>query len=163
MHRARLKTGEEVAVKIQYPGIARTIREDFRNLIPFLLPARLTKDWENTKDQFDDLRMRLEQETDYELEAANLEKARPLFREDDGIVVPRVYPTVLDVARADDGAARRRAHRRVSGSQPVAGGAQRVRPKNLPGLVPHDVRRPACCTPTFIRATFCSSTTAGWA
>jgi aarF domain-containing kinase len=92
VHKARLKTGEEVAIKIQYPGIARTIREDFRNLFPFLLPARLSKDWENTKDQFDDLRMRLEQETDYELEAANLQKARSLFREDDGIVVPRVFP-----------------------------------------------------------------------
>src|SRR6266550_1549024 len=32
VHRAQLKTGEEVAVKIQYPGIARSIREDFRNL-----------------------------------------------------------------------------------------------------------------------------------
>lgn len=92
VHRARLKTGEEVAIKIQYPGIARTIREDFRNLLAFLLPARLTKDWENTKDQFEDLRMRLEQETDYELEASNLEKARALFREDDGILVPRVVP-----------------------------------------------------------------------
>jgi predicted unusual protein kinase regulating ubiquinone biosynthesis (AarF/ABC1/UbiB family) len=91
VHRARLKTGEEVAVKIQYPGIARTIREDFRNLQPFLLPARLTKDWESTKDQFEDLRMRLERETDYELEASNLEQARPLFREDDRIIVPRVY------------------------------------------------------------------------
>jgi predicted unusual protein kinase regulating ubiquinone biosynthesis (AarF/ABC1/UbiB family) len=92
VHRARLKTGEEVAVKIQYPGIARTVREDFRNLGSFLLPARLTKDWENTKDQFEDLRLRLEQETDYESEASNLQKARLLFREDDGIVVPRVYP-----------------------------------------------------------------------
>jgi predicted unusual protein kinase regulating ubiquinone biosynthesis (AarF/ABC1/UbiB family) len=91
VHRAWLKSGEEVAVKIQYPGIARTIREDFRNFVLFLLPARLSRDWENTKDQFNDLRMRLEQETDYELEAANLEKARLLFREDDGIVVPRVY------------------------------------------------------------------------
>ncbi|MEX2137816.1 MAG: AarF/ABC1/UbiB kinase family protein [Pirellulales bacterium] len=91
VHRARLKTGEDVAIKIQYPGIARTIREDFRNLFPFLLPARLSKDWENTKDQFDDLRMRLEQETDYELEAANLQQARSLFREDDGIVIPRVF------------------------------------------------------------------------
>jgi aarF domain-containing kinase len=106
VHRARLKTGEEVAIKIQYPGIARTIREDFRNLFPFLLPARLTKDWENTKDQFEDLRRRLEQETDYELEASNLQKARPLFREDDGIVVPRVYtqfstPRVLTMERID--------------------------------------------------------------
>jgi predicted unusual protein kinase regulating ubiquinone biosynthesis (AarF/ABC1/UbiB family) len=92
VHRAQLKTGEEIALKIQYPGIARTIRDDFRNLIPFLLPARLSNDWESTKDQVDDLRMRLEHETDYELELANLQKTRPLFREDDQIVVPRAYP-----------------------------------------------------------------------
>jgi predicted unusual protein kinase regulating ubiquinone biosynthesis (AarF/ABC1/UbiB family) len=91
VHAARLKTGEEIALKIQYPGIARTIREDFRNLLPFLLPARLSKDWENAQDQLDDLRVRFEQETDYELEAGNLEQARALFREDDGIVVPRVF------------------------------------------------------------------------
>lgn len=91
VHRARLKTGEEVAVKIQYPGIGRAVREDFRNLGTFLLPARLSKDWEVTKDQYEDLRTRLEQETDYELEASNLQKVRPLFHEDDGILVPRVY------------------------------------------------------------------------
>lgn len=92
VHRARLHTGEEVAVKIQYPGIARTIRDDFRNLFLFLLPSRLTKDWDSTKDQMDDLRRRLEQETDYVQEATLQEKARSLFREDDGIVVPRVFP-----------------------------------------------------------------------
>jgi aarF domain-containing kinase len=92
VHRARLKTGEEVAVKIQYPGIARTIGEDFRNLLLFMFPSRLSGDWENVKEQFDDLRLRLEQETDYELEAANLQKARSLFRTEDGIVVPQVFP-----------------------------------------------------------------------
>jgi len=92
VHRGQLKSGEEVAVKIQYPGIARTIREDFRNLFMLLLPARLSRDWENTKDQFDDLRVRLEQETDYKREASMLEKARALFHEDEGIVIPRVYP-----------------------------------------------------------------------
>ena len=92
VHRARLKSGEEVAVKIQYPGIARAIQSDFRNFFLFLLPARVNRDWEYTKDQCDDLRRRLEQETDYELEAANLAKARPLFRDGDGIVVPRVFP-----------------------------------------------------------------------
>ncbi|HEY6564556.1 MAG TPA: AarF/UbiB family protein, partial [Pirellulaceae bacterium] len=44
VHRARLQTGEEVAIKIQYPGIARTIREDIRNLLTFMLPARLSRD-----------------------------------------------------------------------------------------------------------------------
>lgn len=92
VHRARLKTGEEVAVKIQYPGIAKTIRTDFRNLIPLLLPARLTRDWENLKEQVDFLRRSIEQETDYVKEAGLLEKARGLFYEEEGIVVPRVYP-----------------------------------------------------------------------
>lgn len=92
VHRARLKTGQEVAVKIQYPGIARTIGEDFRNLLLFMLPNRLGREWRNVQEQFDDLRMWLEQETDYQLEASYLQKALPLFREEDGIVVPRVYP-----------------------------------------------------------------------
>jgi predicted unusual protein kinase regulating ubiquinone biosynthesis (AarF/ABC1/UbiB family) len=92
VHRAQLRTGEEVAVKIQYPGIGRAIREDFRNFFLFLLPGRLNRDWQNTKDQADDLRMRLDHETDYAEEAAVQEKVRALFREDDDIVVPRVYP-----------------------------------------------------------------------
>ena len=91
VHRARLKTGVEVAVKIQYPGIARTIRQDIRNLFFFMLPARLTRDWENIKEQFEDLRVRLERETDYEQEAAMLHKVGRLFREEDDIVVPRVH------------------------------------------------------------------------
>jgi predicted unusual protein kinase regulating ubiquinone biosynthesis (AarF/ABC1/UbiB family) len=92
VHRARLKTGEEVAVKIQYPGIGRAIESDFRNLFLFLLPSRLSRDWESTRDQFDDLARRLAQESNYELEATNLARARMLFREADGIVIPRVIP-----------------------------------------------------------------------
>jgi predicted unusual protein kinase regulating ubiquinone biosynthesis (AarF/ABC1/UbiB family) len=91
VHRARLHRGEEVAVKIQYPGIARAIQSDFSNLFLFMLPARLGKDWESTKDQFEDLRIRLEQETDYVREAANLERARAMFHDSDRIVVPRVF------------------------------------------------------------------------
>ena len=92
VHRARLKTGEEVAVKLQYPGIARTIRDDFRNLSMLLLPARLGgQDLASTRAQFDALRAQIEQETDYEREARCLTKARSLFNDGDGIVVPRVY------------------------------------------------------------------------
>src|SRR5438045_8479784 len=92
VHRAWLKNGQEVAVKIQYPGIGRSVGEDFRNLFLFLLPARLSSDWENTREQFDDLRMRIERETDYEREAATLQKVRALFRDEDGIGVPKVFP-----------------------------------------------------------------------
>jgi aarF domain-containing kinase len=92
VHRARLKSGQEVAVKIQYPGIARTVGEDFSNLLLFMLPSRLGADWENAREQFDDLRMRVHHESDYQREAATLQKVRPLFRDNEGIVIPRVFP-----------------------------------------------------------------------
>jgi len=92
VHDARLTSGEDVAVKIQYPGIARTIQSDFRNLFTLLLPARLNRDWQSTQAQFEVLRQHLEMETDYAREAYHLVQARTLFQDDDGIVVPRVYP-----------------------------------------------------------------------
>ena len=53
VHRAQLQSGEAVAVKIQYPGIARTIDADFRNLSALLLPMRRGKDWDSAKAQFE--------------------------------------------------------------------------------------------------------------
>jgi predicted unusual protein kinase regulating ubiquinone biosynthesis (AarF/ABC1/UbiB family) len=91
VHRARLKSGERVAVKIQYPAIAATIRADFRNLMTLMSPLRLSPDWDNCKAQLADLQRVLERETDYENEAAMLRKAQALFAEDDGIIIPRVF------------------------------------------------------------------------
>jgi predicted unusual protein kinase regulating ubiquinone biosynthesis (AarF/ABC1/UbiB family) len=91
VHRARLKSGQEVAVKVQYPGIGTSIRADCRNLLALMSPLRLSGDWENLKAQLEDLRRVLEWETDYEKEAEHQRRARALFREDDRIVVPRVY------------------------------------------------------------------------
>jgi predicted unusual protein kinase regulating ubiquinone biosynthesis (AarF/ABC1/UbiB family) len=93
VHRARLKSGEPVAVKIQYPGIARTIDADFRNLSALVLPLRLGKAWESLKAQFEEIRRMLNQEVDYLQEAESQRLAGALFRPEDGIVVPRVYPS----------------------------------------------------------------------
>src|SRR5215468_8715764 len=51
VHRARLKSGENVAVKIQYPGIARAIDSDLRSISALMLPLRLGKDWDSIKKQ----------------------------------------------------------------------------------------------------------------
>jgi len=91
VHRARLKSGEAVAVKIQYPGIARTIDADFRNLSALLVPLRLGKDWESVKAQFEEVRRMLNQEVDYLQEAESQRQAGKLFIAEDGIVVPQVY------------------------------------------------------------------------
>ena len=91
VHRARLKTGEAVAVKLQYPGIARTIDADFRNIGALLFPFRLTRGWDELKAIFEEVRRMLAQEVDYEQEANAARRARTLFRPDDGLVVPKVY------------------------------------------------------------------------
>jgi len=91
VHRARLKSGKEVAVKVQYPGMARSIRSDLRNLMALMLPLRLGKAWKNLRQQVEEIRHVLEAETDYEQEARNLRLARSQFGEDDMIVVPKVH------------------------------------------------------------------------
>jgi aarF domain-containing kinase len=91
VHRARLHSGESVAVKIQYPGIARTIDADFRNLGVLLFPLRLSSDWEYVKAQFEEIRRMLHQEVDYRSEAESMRRAAVLFQPTEGIVIPRVY------------------------------------------------------------------------
>ena len=91
VHRARLHDGREVAVKIQYPNIARSIHADLANMAALLTPMRLTDGWANLREQFDDIRTMLDQEMDYVQEAAMQERARALFDESDRIVVPAVH------------------------------------------------------------------------
>src|SRR5215467_6046655 len=91
VHLAQLKSGETVAVKIQYPGIARTIDADVRNLRALLFPLRLGKDWDYVRRQVEEVHRMLQLETDYEHEAESLRRARGLFNSGEGIVVPEVY------------------------------------------------------------------------
>jgi aarF domain-containing kinase len=91
VHRARLRSGEEVAVKVQYPGIARSIQSDLANVVLALLPLRLTKDWEILKEQVDDVATTLATETDYGQEATFQETAREALADLPDIVVPRVF------------------------------------------------------------------------
>jgi hypothetical protein len=80
-----------VAVKIQYPGIARTIKADLRNLRLLLQPMCLSRDWQDTLNKLADIEQMLLMETDYEQEARFGREARRLFNDADRIVVPRVY------------------------------------------------------------------------
>jgi predicted unusual protein kinase regulating ubiquinone biosynthesis (AarF/ABC1/UbiB family) len=92
VHRARLKSGEPVAVKVQYPNIARTIAADFKNMKTLLAPLRGTRDWQNLVEQIDDVRHTLEIEADYIRETEHTERARAALASEDDIVIPRSYP-----------------------------------------------------------------------
>ena len=91
VHRARLHSGEEVAVKIQYPGIARAIRADLRTLKAAMRPLLFNHNWRAVEAQFDELRTGLERETDYAQEAQNTREIGKLFSEG-----PVVVPAIMD-------------------------------------------------------------------
>lgn len=94
IHRARLKEGDEVVVKIQRPNIEATIRADLR-ILHFLAenieqrsdalarfsPVVLVRYLENA----------LLQELDFRYEAANSVRLRDYFVIDKHVVIPKVY------------------------------------------------------------------------
>lgn len=92
VHRATLKTGERVAVKIQYPGIARTIDADIRNLVALMLPLRLGRNWDGLRIALEEFHRVLKLEADYRVEAESIGKARALFQDFGEVAIPRVYP-----------------------------------------------------------------------
>ncbi|MBV8056098.1 MAG: AarF/ABC1/UbiB kinase family protein [Deltaproteobacteria bacterium] len=95
VHRARLKSGEEVAVKIQYPGVDATVEQDLGNLKLLLrtlqaIAGDLMRQKIDTKTIYVELQERLREELDYVNEARNIDEFRRLLDGDDNILIPRV-------------------------------------------------------------------------
>jgi predicted unusual protein kinase regulating ubiquinone biosynthesis (AarF/ABC1/UbiB family) len=95
VHRARLKNGEEVAVKIQYPGIEATVEQDLGNLKLLLrtlqaVAGDVMRQKIDTKTIYSELEERLREELDYVNEARNIGEFRRLLADDDDLMIPRV-------------------------------------------------------------------------
>jgi predicted unusual protein kinase regulating ubiquinone biosynthesis (AarF/ABC1/UbiB family) len=91
VHRATLPTGEEVAVKIQYPGVADAIRADLGNaemLYRMISPLYPGVD---TRSVVDELRGRIVEELDYAREADNQRAFHDLYDAHPFIRIPRVH------------------------------------------------------------------------
>ena len=94
VHYARLKSGEDVAVKVQRPGIEKSIRTDIRilYLIAGHMKKRLTKE-----DLFDPLEVVKEfdqiltKELDFNQEATHIERFTDDFQDDETVCFPKVY------------------------------------------------------------------------
>ena len=71
VYRARLHDGREVAVKVQYPGIDAAVRADLQNLAPMLRIAKQIIPGIDVDAVADEVRDRMHEELDYELEADN--------------------------------------------------------------------------------------------
>jgi predicted unusual protein kinase regulating ubiquinone biosynthesis (AarF/ABC1/UbiB family) len=91
VYRATLRDdGREVAVKVQYPGVAAAVRADLQNLDMIMrLLKRMTPQLD-VKALAGEVRERIAEELDYELEAQNQRALRRIFRGHPFIVVPEV-------------------------------------------------------------------------
>ncbi len=94
VHLGKLHTGERVAIKIQYPGIAASIKSDVKMISSLLSILSKTTDIvpgrEVTGMVMDEIELQLAREVDYDLEAGNIE----WFRNEltmPGLELPRVF------------------------------------------------------------------------
>jgi aarF domain-containing kinase len=90
VHRGVLHDDKEVAIKIQYPGVAESIDSDVNNLLSILSMAKIMPDGLFLEKAADVARKELAWETDYIREAESSGKFRTLLCDDPSFVVPRV-------------------------------------------------------------------------
>jgi predicted unusual protein kinase regulating ubiquinone biosynthesis (AarF/ABC1/UbiB family) len=90
VHRAVLEDGREVAVKVQYPGIAEAIQSDMQNLRLALKLLNVVAPGIDTGPIAQEIRERIGQELDYELEASNHRAMARVYRGHPFITVPDV-------------------------------------------------------------------------
>jgi predicted unusual protein kinase regulating ubiquinone biosynthesis (AarF/ABC1/UbiB family) len=91
VHRATTVDGDDVAVKIQYPGVAEAVETDLRNatlLVP--LVKRLAPGLD-AKALAAEMRERIGEELDYELEAVNQRRIERRLRGHPFVRVPHVH------------------------------------------------------------------------
>ncbi|KAI9766797.1 MAG: hypothetical protein M1840_006272 [Geoglossum simile] len=91
VHGAILKsTGQRVAVKVQYPGVADSIDSDLNNLSILLTASRLLPKGLYLEKTIANARTELAWECDYEREAKCGERFRELLKGQDVFVVPEI-------------------------------------------------------------------------
>ncbi len=90
VYKARLHDGRDVAVKVQYPGVAAAVRADMQNLGLILRLMKRVAPGLDPKAMAQEIRLRIDEELDYELEAANQRALARIFRNHPFIVVPAV-------------------------------------------------------------------------
>ena len=94
VYRARLPDGRDVAVKVQYPGVADAVRADMQNLGVLLRLVRGIAPQLDVKALAEEIRIRVVDELDYELEASNQRSVARIYRGHPFILVPDVVTSV---------------------------------------------------------------------
>ncbi|MEM7489707.1 MAG: AarF/ABC1/UbiB kinase family protein [Pseudomonadota bacterium] len=92
VHRATLKDGTELAIKVQYPGVARSIDSDVTNVGALIRMSGLLPGGFDLGPYLEQAKRQLHDETDYALEGRHLARFATLLEGDDRFQVPRLVP-----------------------------------------------------------------------
>jgi predicted unusual protein kinase regulating ubiquinone biosynthesis (AarF/ABC1/UbiB family) len=91
VHRARLRSGERVAVKVQYPGIDTAIENDLKTVaLMESMIAPIGRRYQ-TKEGLDEIKRVFMREIDYTQEAVATDAFRHFFAGDPTVVIPSVF------------------------------------------------------------------------
>jgi predicted unusual protein kinase regulating ubiquinone biosynthesis (AarF/ABC1/UbiB family) len=94
VYRATLGDGREVAVKVQYPGVAAAVRADLQNLDMIMRLLKRMTPGLDAKAIAAEIKARIAEELDYELEAQNQRALARIFKGHPFIVVPDVITSL---------------------------------------------------------------------
>lgn len=91
VHRAQLPDGTDLAIKVQYPGIARSIDSDVANIGRLIRLSGLLPDGFAIDPYLDEASAQLKEEADYQAEAAHLEHFAALLKDDPNLTLPKLH------------------------------------------------------------------------
>ncbi|MFN8102898.1 MAG: AarF/ABC1/UbiB kinase family protein [Acidimicrobiia bacterium] len=91
VHRGTLDDGTVVAVKVQYPGVAKAIRSDLDNAAMLTAVGKMIMPGRDMAPFIEELRERVVEEIDYRIEAANQQAFVDLYRDHPFVVIPGVH------------------------------------------------------------------------
>ncbi|MFU7529001.1 ABC1 kinase family protein [Qipengyuania sp. ASV99] len=91
VHKALTRDGQELAIKVQYPGVAKSIDSDVDNVMTLLKVAGFAPPELEMGKLLAAAKQQLHEEADYEREGAQMELYRRRLEREDGFVVPRLH------------------------------------------------------------------------
>jgi predicted unusual protein kinase regulating ubiquinone biosynthesis (AarF/ABC1/UbiB family) len=91
VHAALAADGRDLALKLQYPGVARSIDSDVDNVAALLRLSHLLPVELDVTGLIAEAKRQLRQEADYLAEATHLRRYRELVADEPGLAVPRVH------------------------------------------------------------------------
>ena len=92
VHLAYKENGEKLAIKIQYPGIAKSVVSDVDNVVTLLTLSKLLPKDMPIETLISEAKLQLLAEADYHLEASYLSRYKQHLENNPHFLVPSVYP-----------------------------------------------------------------------